>query len=488
MGAYKRLMLLLFGLLIIPSLFAQKVQKDILQKKYSPTELKEDINVLSKVLLSMHPVIGIYHSREYYQHLFDSLSSGIHDSLNEKDFRIRLKLAIDELHCGHTEVMYSQAYYRAARKLIYNYSPYVFLPAQDKVYMLASLNKKKDTIIQTGCEILRINGVSTDSMLRYSMRFISTDGFNTTGKSHYIKLGFNTYYLGLFGRPDTFVVDFRKDSLIKTAVYPAFQAKSIPSIPLRSKDDSLFKKYPSAKMGYRYLNADKKSAIIRIAAFSRKGYKKGYRKIFKDLRKNNTENLIIDLRNNGGGSLENSYRLLSYLVDTAQPQTLRTAIRSYPYRQYTRGNVLFKLMRFGFKMIAKKTTVNDTDSYTYTIKPIKKNHFDKKVFVFVNGGSFSASVLVGAYLKHNRRALFIGEETAGASEGCNAGITPYYKLPNTKLRVRVPAFRIVHDVSPTVTGRGIIPDYVIQYSIRDILQRKDLELQKFREIVSKERF
>jgi C-terminal processing protease CtpA/Prc len=90
---------------------------------------------------------------------------------------------------------------------------------------------------------------------------------------------------------------------------------------------------------------------------------------------------------------------------------------------------------------------------------------------------------VGAYLKFKQRAVFIGEETGGAIEGCNAGITPYYKLPNTKIKVRIPAFRIINDVSPQITGRGILPDYPITYSIKDILARRDLELIKVKELI-----
>jgi C-terminal processing protease CtpA/Prc len=174
-------------------------------------------------------------------------------------------------------------------------------------------------------------------------------------------------------------------------------------------------------------------------------------------------------------------------LDTAKTQTLRTGIRSYPYKQYTNGNVIFKLMRFGFKLIAKKRTINDTDNFIYTIKPVRKYHYSKKVYVLINGGSFSASCLVAAYLKYHNRATFIGEETAGTAEGCNAGITPYYKLPNTKIRVRMPAFRIVHDVCPVITGHGIQPDIRINYSIKDFLARRDLEMEKVRELIEKEK-
>jgi C-terminal processing protease CtpA/Prc len=478
----------LFLLIVIPIHFSAQVKlkkESVFTRKYAPAALAEDVKVMSNVVLAMHPVIGVYKDKSYYVAFFDSLMQTMTDSMTEKQFRIQLKLAADELHCGHTEVIYSPEYYKESAKQKFNYSPYFFITAQNKVYMLASLNRKKDTLIKRGAEIVSINGIPTDSMLRFSKRFISTDGYNVTGKDHYIKLGFNTYYLSLFGRPDTFVVEYRQGDSIRKVQYPAFKAKSLPSIPLTAKDDSLFKFYKKSKMKYRFLDEEKKSMLLKIDGFSRKKFRSSYRKIFRKLEQNKSENLVIDLRNNGGGSLENSYRLLSYLLDSSQTQTLKTGIRSYPYKQYTRGNVFFKLMRFGFKLIAKKRTVGDTEYYAYTIRPVKKYHYNKKLYVLINGGSFSASCLVSAYLKYHNRATFIGEETAGALEGCNAGITPYYKLPNTKIRVRMPAFRIVHDVCPAPTGHGIIPDYRVEYTINDILRKKDLELEKVKELIGK---
>ncbi|MBK7669669.1 MAG: hypothetical protein IPJ32_21450 [Sphingobacteriaceae bacterium] len=103
----------------------------------------------------------------------------------------------------------------------------------------------------------------------------------------------------------------------------------------------------------------------------------------------------------------------------------------------------------------------------------------------MNGGTFSASCIVAANLKESKRAVIIGSESGGTNEGCNAGITPYYTLPNTKLKVRVPAFRIIHNINPTLTGHGILPDYQIKYSFEDILKRRDLEIKFVNELISK---
>jgi C-terminal processing protease CtpA/Prc len=320
-------------------------------------------------------------------------------------------------------------------------------------------------------------------MLRYSRRFISSDGFNVSARNHYLQLGFNSYFVSLFGRPDTFDVEYTDGNEIKHARYAAFKPKTIPSLPLGPRDDSLFVIHKKAGMQYRFLDGKKKTMLLRIHRFTNMRDKRAYKRIFRKLEKNRSENLVLDLRNNGGGSLPNTYRLLSYLIDSSTTQTMRTNIRNYPYREYTRGNVWFRFTRFAYRVIGEKRSVNDTDNFIYTIKPRKRHHFDGKILVLINGGSFSASSLVAAYLKSTGRATFIGEETGGTLEGCNAGITPYYKLPNTKLRVRMPAFRIIHDVSPQITGKGVLPDHSVEYTFRDIVGKRDLELQKAKELL-----
>ncbi len=486
MPFFKEVSFIIFSVffLCLPAL-SQKEKESPLLKKYSAAQLKADAEVLRNVTLAMHPAIGLYNTRPHYEKLFNDFISELNDSLTEKQFRIKTKLVIDDIHCGHTEAILSKAYYKAAAKISYNFSPYFFIPIKEQVFVLAGIDKKKDTLLKKGAEIIEINGVAVDSMLRYLKRMISTDGFNTTGKEHYMQLGFNAYYLSVFGRPDTFTVKYLSGKNIKTVKYPAVKLKTIPPMPIGAKIDSTYSRYRLAKLNFNYLDRDKKTFHLKINAFSRKRTNKAYRRIFRNLKRNKTENLIIDLRNNGGGSLENSYNLLSYLIDTAQTQTLRTGIRSYPYKKYTHGQVFFKLMRFGFSLISKKKTTNDTDNFIYTIKPRKKNHYNGNIYVLINGGSFSASCLVAAYLKVNKRVVFVGQETSGTIEGCNAGITPYYILPNTKAKIRMPAFRIVHDVSPKLTGHGIIPDHQISYTIKDILAKKDLEMLKVKELIKK---
>ncbi|WP_435526032.1 S41 family peptidase [Chryseobacterium indoltheticum] len=64
----------------------------------------------------------------------------------------------------------------------------------------------------------------------------------------------------------------------------------------------------------------------------------------------------------------------------------------------------------------------------------KENAFKGKVYLLINGGSFSASSVISSKLKFDKRVTLVGEETGGANDGTVAGFYSYQKLPNSKNR------------------------------------------------------
>lgn len=472
-------MLILFS----QSVFSQKGYN--INKKYPPAALKQDALIIKDAIFKMHPAIGLYKPKSYYETLFDNFISNLKDSLTEKQFRIRLKTIIDELHCGHTEVTYSKAFNKAIKPMKLNFLPYYLVAVDNKLYSVMAVNPKKDSAIKQGSEVLKINNIPSDSILNYSRRMISADGFVTTSKNLFITTGVNYFYPSLFGRPDSFLIETKKADKIKTDYVKACNLKTLPVLPVGLREDSLLRKHKRANISEGYVGNEKKLFVLKVKSFKSSRYKKVYRRVFRTLRKNKTEHLVIDLRNNGGGNLENSYRLLKYLIDTTQTLTLRSHVKNYPDKKYTHGNLAFKITKFVLKTTGEKKVKGDSTWFTEKVKPYNKKRYNGKVYVLINGGTFSASCIVAAYLKESKRAIIIGSESGGTNEGCNAGITPYYTLPNTKLKVRVPAFRIIHNINPTLTGHGILPDYQIKYSFEDILKRRDLEMKFVNELISK---
>lgn len=456
-----------------------------INKKYAPSALKQDALIFKDAVLKMHPTIGVYKDKSYYESLMDNFISGLKDSLTEKQFRIRLKIVVNELNCGHTEVVYSRAFAKAIKPMKLNFLPYYVLAVDGKLFSVMPVNRKKDSTIKQGSEILKINNVGVDSILNYSKKLISTDGYVTESKNLAMRTFVNYSYPSLFGRPDSFLLEVKKGTEIKTEYVKACNLKELPPLPLGLKEDSLLRRHKRANITEGFIGSDKKVFVLKIKSFKPTRYKRVYRRVFKTMQKNKTENLIIDLRHNGGGNLDNSFRLLKYLMDSQQTVTLKSHVKNYPDKKFTRGNMAFKLTKLVLKVTGKKVTKGDSSWFIQRIKPYRKQHYSGKVYVLINGGTFSASCIIAAYLKESKRAILIGKETGGTNEGCNAGITPYYKLPNTKLKVRVPAFRIIHDINPALTGRGVMPHHEINYTFDDILRRRDLEMKFVLELITK---
>lgn len=474
----KDLKSLLFLLLVLLTTVGLKAQQNPITKKYSPLQLQQDAQVMKQAIMQIHPAIGLYKTRTHYDSLLSEHINSLTDSLTERQFRFKSKQIIQQLHCAHTDMSYSKTFSKKLKKTKLNFPRYYLMPVNDTVYVLGGLNKKTDTLLKPGDIVTHINQIPADSFYRFAQKLITVDGYIKESKQLYAQLGYAGYYLSLLNYPDSIEYTYKRNGIKNKIKIASINTLNIPEYRIKKRDDSLFITYKKARMRYRYLDEEKKTMHFHISGFSHRKFTKGYRKIFKELKNNRTENLIIDLRYNGGGSLSNCHELLTYLLDTVQTQTTFTALKNYPMRKYTKGNLMFKFTRMYFHIFGKHTRISDTDRYVLKIKPNKKYHYTKNLIVLINGGSFSASCVVAAYLKETGRGVFVGRETGGTIEGCNAIITPKYKLPNTKTIVRIPTFRLMHDVyKKPFTGRGIMPDYETNYRFIDLINKRDLEMK-----------
>ena len=103
--------------------------------------------------------------------------------------------------------------------------------------------------------------------------------------------------------------------------------------------------------------------------------------------------------------------------------------------------------------------------------------FPGKVFVLIEGGTFSTAADFCAVTHHLKRATFIGEETGGGYYGNNSGLMPTLRLPNSKVGIRLPMYGYWNAV-PGYDGkrRGTIPDHAVEMRVADVLRGIDAPL------------
>ena len=483
----KKILHTLLFLLLTNLVFAQKETYDP-KKTYTPAQLREDFVFLRKCLEEAHPGLYWYTPKDSLDKVFDDFEKTLQKDLTERQFRNRLFPVVAQIRCGHSSLANSKLRSKYLEKSNTKYIPFDLFSIDNQLFIKE--NASKDSTLKKGTEVVSINGVNSAELVKNMANSFLSDGYNETHRKRTASRHFQMWYPRLNEEKDTFNLVL-KDSLLqeKTLQFPAIVAKKFPfSVDKNAPKPKII--YSNKKVNTFFLDEkNPKIAVLRVGTFSSFGYWKLYRKAFKYIEKNKIENLVLDLRGNGGGMIFHPGRLLSYLIK--EPETVHV------YRENTKPSFAEKIEGKGkflrlttrlFPLLPKKTGVttfkNDSifDIFIKT-KVREKNHYDGKLYVLIDGGSFSATCMTAAFLKKNKRGTFIGDETGGGEKGCNAMVMSNLELPNTKLRYRFPFFRVEHQLSPEKIGRGIFPDIFIKYDKNSVLENKDLEMEKVRSLV-----
>ncbi len=207
-----------------------------------------------------------------------------------------------------------------------------------------------------------------------------------------------------------------------------------------------------------------------------------YGPIFKRMADERRDTLILDLRNNGGGSNDASSRLVAHLLDKpAQMKTdvrvktlnldgLREHLSTWDKRALNPWRIMFRKNRDGSYSFRGWAT-----SETNRIKPAR-HAFSGKLLILTSDENSSGSTNVIAVLAGLGRATLIGEPTGGSAEGTTAGILFTLTMPESGIRTRIPALRDYNNVPSFERGLGVTPDIKATMTTADWLAGNDVAL------------
>jgi hypothetical protein len=472
-------------------------------RKYAPAALQHDYRLFRNILEEMHPSLYWYTPKDSMNFYFDKGYAGIRDSMTEPQFRTLLSYVIAKVDCGHTSIRSSSAYSNYSDTARLPQFPLILKCWKDTMVVSANLNRR-DSILKRGVVIRSINGWSTSQLSDTLLKYFVSDGYNVTGKYQYLSTGlnFSYWYRQVIGNSPTYNITYLDSAqLLRETTIPLYDPRAdtlrrprslrapdaVPRPGLAREPRRRERRRREAFLTRNLqLDSTNTTGFMALNTFEHGNHlRRFFRQSFHTLSEKHVQNLVIDVRINGGGDATNSTLLTRYLIDKKfkVADSLYALHRHSKYDRYIDNSFLYRMLMNVVSSRRKDGRYHFGYFERHWFKPLKKHHFNGEVYILTGGNSFSATCLFAGALKGQKNITLVGEETGGGYYGNTAWMIPDVTLPETGVRFRLPRFRLVVDKDREKNGRGVLPDVAALPTTDAILKGLDFKTAKARELI-----
>ncbi|MDR7131972.1 hypothetical protein J2X69_004338 [Algoriphagus sp. 4150] len=474
----------------------------VFDRELSPQEMKEDLQVFIDIRKDMNSGLYRYRTNSQIDSIYNWAFEEVAQPMPTTEFyKIILRLTDFEgsVH-NYTEPGSALMDYLKRQK--------TFFP-----YHLAYIDGKMifdghHGAIPPGARILSINGIMDSTLMQSFYKYFPADGHTVTAKlSASVEKVFGWRYFIEYGLAEEYVVEFSEpgSDTIKEALLPAVSLdqqeenrKNRYSAPLANLLD--FKLQPA----YSFEMINPSSGLLNLRWFGMatgkddpafEVYVSYIDSVFNVLDQKKIPNLIIDVRNNPGGSDPTFEQPVMYLSDDNFKENLEAHIifdpKTIPYDNYfwgvsTSERIDSLTLAAGMEFLEdyfddfQGGKSHQNDKYNPVYHP-KSPAYKGKVYLLINENVASAASHFASLVKaYARNVIIVGVETVGGYYVHNGHIALVYEMPNSEIKTKFSIVYVVQDAPERPDqpdGRGIIPDYEVWPQLDDFLKQKDTQME-----------
>ncbi|WP_188111987.1 S41 family peptidase [Aquimarina sp. RZ0] len=443
------------------------------EEKFSVDSLTTWTIKLMSEISKAHPGFYRYTNKERFNFIIDSTNYTIKDSLTTLAYYRKLKPLFAKIGCLHTSVDLSEHYKTYITKESKLIPITVFIDKDKHVFITKDYSDKKSLAIKS--EIISINGKPISEIINKMLLAVPSDGVNQTLKTLLLNHRFAFWYQSIIELNKDYEIEIKLNNSIEKHIVKGVSKEIFPSLEsvLVNKKQLDFKIKDS--IAFLTIHSFAKTVIKKNG----QNYKKFIKESFKILRNKKVKNLIIDIRYNSGGTDGNAAFLASHFFDQ-------------PFKYWDKIEVTDKIAIEikGINTIFFKKPIQKDSTYHwrgarswltkefnyYKLQKPAKDNYTGNVYIITNGLCISSCSDLVAILSHNKKATIVGQESGGGFQGNTSGMMPVSEIYANML-ITIPLQKYTNAVDMNKNfGRGTIPDFIIEPTLDDWIDKKDIEM------------
>jgi C-terminal processing protease CtpA/Prc len=432
---------------------------------FSKVALEEDLSFFSEKLTSIHPIFLDKTFEKEWENKYIKTYKQLKDSMTQNEFYLLVSPLLVSLKDGHSNFICptDQRKQYMSSGLSFPFS----ITIQENSIFITEYYGEDSSLFKGGEEITKINGIASATIINEMQKLIG--GNSKTSKNMTIEMYFRTYLWMIYHFEKDYELYIRSG---KNQIEKVFVKGITNEQFLKNK-----KRYQSIKQEKYLLSISNtnKTANISIHSFADlQGFCAFADSAFEVITENKIENLILDVRGNGGGRSIVVDSLMNFLTDKPYSQykkietRISSELKTYYKDKYPETFETIKEYPINKLVVTAEEMTNPHN---------KKNRFKGKMFLLIDGGTYSGAATFAGLFKEMNLGIIIGEETGGTIS--YYGDYWYLTMPHTGLGFYISPKRFIQYGGSNLT-RGVYPDYLL-------LNKDDLIIKYTNTLIEKQR-
>ncbi len=409
---------------------------------YTRGELSADLDSLYVGVEEIHPHMFYTISREEFEEKLNGVRQRLKEEMTIFEFYILIAPLIAGLGDGHTSVSFPFNSL-SSEALLFPYA--VKVDYEDTTVVITHSLTGKDDTIPPDSQIISINGVDIKEITGEMLNMIS--GEKISFRAAMLNQMFRYLLYAIFGEP-LYTIHYRSEQTVDQQKVSGITYKEVYRFlqELQEKD-----KEPDYSFT---IDKDKKIAVIDFNRFHDLArFETFLDSVFTNIQEQQINDLIIDIRQNPGGSSLLGDEFFQYIAAVPFQQFGRVVIKTSD-RQVEFHKERFQREFHDYSLGIKEYEIDEL--HELRDNPLR---FQGNTYLLTSNFSFSSASSFAWAFQYFDMGTIAGEETGGLA--VSFGDTIIQSLPYTGLHIAVSHKEFYHYGATDENRHGTIPDYEV---------------------------